>query len=142
MKTPSQIREMRKHLAKENMRYPMEMKAVPESEWPTARHGVWSSARPILVWRSRNFLAQVYDEKDGKMRISVCRTMLKDDGRWYDNISWDELMEIKRQIGLADHYAVEVLPGDKDIVNVANMRHIWILPEFVIGWKRTASAAA
>jgi len=51
--------------------------------------------------------------------------------------SWDELMQIKRQCGYGDACACELLPPDKDIVNVANMRHIFIMdtpPQFL--WKK------
>ena len=58
------------------------------------------------------------------------------DGRWKDDITWDELQEIKRQAGYGNQMAVEIYPDDLDIVNVANMRHLWILDEpLPIGWK-------
>ncbi len=99
-------------------------------EWPHQH-----DATRIEVWRSRYFLVQVFNEGDGVFRVSVNRVQVRD-GSWADNITWDELMEIKRQIGRADAYAVEVLPPDRDIVNVAPMRHFWILPERVVGWSR------
>jgi len=69
------------------------------------------------------------------LRASINRTTLRADGRWEENLTWDEMQEIKRQIGRGICYAVEVLPMDCDIVNVANMRHMWILPEpLPIGW--------
>ena len=131
--TKGQAKIWRKEL---ETRYPMGMVIVPEREWPEARRGFRSDARPCEVWRSRNFLAQIYKEERG-IRVSVCRTMLKDNGQLYDNISWDELMQIKREIGAGASYAVEVLPPDEHAINVANMRHFWILPgEFIVGWKR------
>lgn len=33
--------------------------------------------------------------------------------------------------------AVEIYPAERDIVNVANMRHLWVLPERLpFGWRR------
>lgn len=38
-------------------------------------------------------------------------------------------MDIKRQLGYGDFDAVEVYPKDNDVVNVANIRHLFILNE-------------
>ena len=40
-----------------------------------------------------------------------------------------KLQEIKNTIGYKDKFAVEVYPAENDIVNVANMRHLWVLPK-------------
>lgn len=66
-------------------------------------------------------------------RLSIARTKLNG-GRWEDGISWDELQDIKNEIGFRDFCAVEIFPPEDDKVDVANMRHLWILeksPEFV-----------
>ena len=60
------------------------------------------------------------------VRLSVNRTAIEGP-RWKEGVSWDELQAIKRQCGYGDHDAVEVFPRDVDVVNVANMRHLWIL---------------
>lgn len=100
----------------------------------------WPSPAPrglIDVWVSSAFLAQVYTES-GALRVSVCRTKVGADGRWKDEITWDELQQIKRQIGFGDVAAYEVYPADKNIVNVANMRHLWIptVPIDHLGWRK------
>lgn len=77
---------------------------------------------------------QAFDEGNA-IRLSVNRTTLGDNGRWVENITWDELQELKRQCGFGDWYAIEVYPRDKDVVNVANMRHLWVLQESLnVGW--------
>ena len=44
-------------------------------------------------------------------------------------------MQVKREIGFGDWYALEIFPRDGDIVNVANMRHLWMLATpLSIGW--------
>lgn len=58
--------------------------------------------------------------------MSVCRTSMRQ-GRWVDGISWDDLQRLKREAGYGESDAVEVYPADSDVVNVANMRHLWIL---------------
>ena len=100
---------------------------------------LWGKGDPneerTMVWRSQDFLVQEFQE--GKnIRLSINRTEMQADGRWSDNISWDELQEIKRQVGYGDRYAVEIYPKDKNVVNVANMRHLWIPMSYMsIGWR-------
>jgi len=106
---------------------------VPREEYPVADYA------PDKVWRSKRFLVQLYNEDvpeyPGLIRLSVCRSKLTKLNHWKDSISWDELQDIKRGIGFGDYYAVEVYPRDRDMVNVANMRHLWVLPlPLRIGW--------
>ena len=109
-----------------------QLQKVPESEWPTHCFDPYR----IEVWKSRRHLVQVFSESSEILRVSVNTVVAGKADKWVDGITWEELMEIKRQIGRGHEYAVEVLPRDKDIVNVANIRHFWILPEPVCGWLR------
>ena len=105
------------------------LREVPESEWPSFE-GVLM--RPIRVWCSRRHTVVHYP--DGRLSCSIAQ--LGEDGRFKDGISWDDLQRLKREAGFGDRWAVEVFPPDEDIVNVANMRHLWLLgdaPPF--GWK-------
>ena len=112
------------------------MQRVSESEWPQDHF----DPKRIEVWKNSQFLAQAFVEPCG-LRVSVNSIVAGKSGRWVDGITWEQLMEIKRQIGRGGEYAIEVLPRDMDIVNVANMRHIWILPEPVCGWQRSQEKA-
>ena len=73
---------------------------------------------PVELWRSKTFLVQVF-RKNNVERLSVSRCELE---------------------------AVEVYPPDVDVVNVANIRHLWIPPEGMPftwksrGFKRPASS--
>ncbi len=97
---------------------------------------------PLEVWESQEFLVQLYALKDGEghdpdlsLRMTVCRTTLRGDGRANDNISWEDLQRIKREIGHGETYAIEVYPRDSDVVNVANMRHLWLFAKPLdCGW--------
>ena len=123
-------RDMRRQLERDNAKRPPILTQIPSDKRPS---GV--DATRIEVWRSREFLVQVFIEEDGVQRISMNRTTARLDGRWDDALTWDEIQEIKRQIGRADNYAIEVYPRDRDVVNVANMRHLWVLPvPLSIGW--------
>lgn len=91
---------------------------------------------PVHVWLSRNYLVQCYEEHHGVMRLSINRTS-RNKGNWNDKITWDELQQIKRECGFGERYAIEIYPQDSEIVNVANMRHLWILPmPLPIGWRK------
>jgi hypothetical protein len=57
--------------------------------------------------------------------------------RWADNITWDELQALKTQCGYGGHDAVEVYPPTRDVVNVANIRHLWVLAEKLpFAWRK------
>lgn len=94
--------------------------------------------KPQQCWQSRDFLAMVYSDaqKDGTFitRISIQRTELQNDGTWKDGITWDDIHRIKREIGFGDLWAVECFPPDAAVVNVANIRHLWIVPTPAFGW--------
>lgn len=125
-------REQRRQLARENSRLPTALSEVPREVWP-----VDGTSNRTRVWRSRTFLVQEFRESNGAaFRLSVCRSSHNGD-RWDDGITWDELMQIKRECGHADADAVEIYPADKDVVNVANMRHLWIVEGFIpFKWRK------
>jgi hypothetical protein len=126
-------RKMRKRLETENQRYPKYFIEIPENEWPP---WPFESKKPVAIYRNRDFLVQKYQE-DKIIRLSINRSIMQADGKWSDKIEWEELQNIKRALGYGDAYAIEIYPTDRDIVNVANMRHLWILPDpLPIGWFR------
>ncbi len=44
-------------------------------------------------------------------------------------LTWDELMVIKNEMLGEDACAIELFPCECDVVNEANIRHLWELPE-------------
>lgn len=121
-----------KYLKQQNKQWPSVLKCIPETEWPEM--GLAQQKMPVEVWRSCRFLVQIYPDK-GFKRISVMRTILGPDGRFRDGISWEELMRIKAQVGYGDQWAVEVFPPNNAVVNIQNMRHLFVLPEAPLyGW--------
>lgn len=120
------------YLKKENAKWPRTLSHVPQETWPQD-----GDTSRLKVMRSCDFLVQVFNEGNAITRLSVNRTMTGYDGRWVDGITWDELQDLKRQAGYGDFMAVEIYPDDFNKVNVANMRHLWILPEpLPFAWKR------
>lgn len=89
------------------------------------------------LFRSRDFVIQVFD--GSPIRLSINRTELNSEGDWKDGITWHEIQDIKRGCGYGDRDAVEAYPRDCDLVDVANIRHIWIVePEAVpFFWRRS-----
>lgn len=118
--------------SQEASKRPEKLTEIPREEW-----GRFTQSGLSQVWVSRKYLVQLFNEQtsNGIARLSICRTTLNSQGRWNDGLSWDELQAIKREVGYGNYYAVEVYPRDCDIVNVVNMRHLWIC-EFPlrIGW--------
>ena len=104
---------------------------MPETEWPKSE-----GVERFEVWRSRKYLVQLFREPDDIVRMTICRVTVGQGNRWNDDITWDEINQIKGDIGQWDRWGVELYPPDEHIVNVANMRHIWLLPEApMFGWR-------
>lgn len=120
-------RAQRRELERENASRPSYLVEVPRTEWPEAL--LFADRGPVMVWRSRNFLVQKFEDYKGSAlcRLSICRTNVQGN-EWKDGITWEELQILKAQCGYGDDWAVEVFPADLHVVNVANMRHLWILP--------------
>lgn len=120
-------REQLREMEIENRRFPVDrLVEIPRDEWPAA--GV--TLKHVRVCRSRDFLIQVFAEPNDVIRLSVQRCAFdRKTGRWKDGISWDDLQHLKKLAGYGDRAAVELYPPDSEMVNVANLRHLWILPE-------------
>lgn len=110
----------------QNKRFPVDrLVEIPPEDWPLR-----APPKLIRALRSRDFLVQVYAEPDGVLRLSVHRCAIdKATGRWGDGISWDDLQHLKTLAGYGERVALELYPPDHDMVNVANLRHLWIVPE-------------
>lgn len=133
--TVEPTRMQRKALQIKNRQYGKTLAIIPQEKWPVSV-ALSMNNPPVEAWRSQDFLVQVFVECDGIERLSVCRTS-HNGQRWEDEITWDELQRLKAECGRGNRYAVEVYPADSDVVNVANMRHLWVLlsaPPFA--WKK------
>lgn len=92
--------------------------------------------RPAQVWLGRDLMVQVFDDRPC-VRLSFSRTTTNGSGRWKDGITWDEIQDAKSQIGMGERWAIEIYPADEHLVNVANMRHLWILDDApACAWKK------
>ncbi len=113
----------------------MKFEEVPKEKWPKS-----DEKPPLKVFLNNKFLVQIIDDQ-GTVRLSINKIQIqnfKKDGtpHWEDSISWDELQEIKNSIGYENSWMVEIYPPKDKIVNVANIRHLWLLQESPsFGWK-------
>lgn len=98
---------------------------VPADQWP--QDPIYPGRAPEEVWLSRDYLLMVY--RDGAyQRLSVVRTVTDPTGRFAGEIPWEDLQRLKRECGRGDCWAVEVFPADAEVVNIQNMRHLFLLP--------------
>lgn len=120
------VRAKRRYLQQENRKFAKDKfvtVAVPDSVMEMARS---RSRAPVYALRSKDFLVQVFNDDGKPVRLSICRTEIDGAGMWKADISWDELQWIKNACGYESLTAVEIYPPAKDVVNVANMRHLWL----------------
>lgn len=118
----------------ENKRFPVNrLVEIPRDEWPVRDH-----PKLARVLRCRDFLVQVFAEPGDVLRLSIQRCAFdRTSGRWVDGITWDDLQHLKTLAGYGERTALEVFPPDADMVNVANLRHLWIVPEApAFMWRR------
>lgn len=126
-------KEQRRQLALENLDYPEHLVEVPLGNLGQIRSSI-----PKRVWRSRRFMVVLWMELSGWQRLTCQRTKLLPNGEWKDGLSWDDLQRLKAEAGFGDHWAVECFPPDSQVVNVANLRHLFLLPAAPdFGWKRS-----
>lgn len=116
-----------RQLEKINAKYPEHLIDVPKESWPPTA-AFKQAAMPFRVMRSRDYMVQLFLEVDQIVRMSVIRTEITTSGKWKENISWEDLQSLKAQAGYAAREAIEIFPSAGNEVNVANMRHLWVLP--------------
>ena len=97
--------------------------------------------RPIKGWRNRHFLAAIYFENNESVRLTINRSKVDSDGNWVGDITWDELMAVKQGIGMSNVWMVEIFPPDSEVVNVANLRHLWITGEPAFAWSKAKKSS-
>ena len=113
---------MQRQLRAENLKYNLELVEIGPEQWPPGH-----SEKLIRVLRNRYFLVQIYLEATHLFRLTINRTTINAELDWEDGITWEELQALKDQAGFAEFDAVEVYPCKMDVVNRANIRHLWVL---------------
>mgnify|MGYP003443020650 CR=1 FL=1 len=125
---PVSLKLIREQLRDHNRKFGAAFQPIPQAQWPELPTAMAKNSSTKAVLRNRDFLVQIFVQPDGTTRLTINRTDIDNHGNWKDGITWDELQTIKNAVGYEDHDALEVYPAKKDLVNVSNMRHLWILP--------------
>lgn len=125
--------QLRRDMQRESRAMPNFLKEVHRG--PEPEH---HAREPYAAWRNREFLVQLFKER-GTRRLSINRSDIENDGHWKAGISWEQLMELKRQAGFGNCWAVEVYPPDHHTVNVAAIRHLWLVDQPPYAWIKEES---
>lgn len=138
----AELRRYAKLLKEEGRTFTKEMKKLPSYEYAKqAARAALIGEQLVEVWRSRSYLCQIYapePERNCLERLSICRAEIDTTNRrWRDGLTWDELMQVKREVGYGNFDAVEAYPRDFDIVNIANFRHLFIFRDKPVWMWRT-----
>lgn len=118
------LKAKRQALKEQNSKFGPTLREVFREDWP--EEALHRADQPLRVWQSKDFSVQLWQDR-GHMRLTVCRTAINSDGGWKDGITWDELNRLKEEAGLGHLWAIEIYPPTEQVVNVANMRHLWLL---------------
>lgn len=119
-----------KQLERDNARYPETLQEIPPTEWPAHLLCGFGKDIPRAAWRSRRYHVTLWEQaKGGIFRLSITRTDFDRGRRFRDNITWDDLQRLKAEAGFGETCAVEIYPPDSRKVDVANMRHLFLMRE-------------
>lgn len=88
----------------------------------------------MCAWVSDDFVAGMFRQND-VWRLSVARIDHSE-----VPLSWEELMQVKRDCGFGDHDALEVYPRDEDAFNSGNIRHLYFVGEVPFALRKTTHA--
>jgi hypothetical protein len=109
--------------AKRRATWPKRMQADP-----AVPPDMLESGKVLGAWKSRDFSCVAWSSSSPNImcRLSINRLDLDNEGNWLGGISWDDLFRIKNECGFGDCDAVEVYPAEDKLVNVSNVRHLWV----------------
>lgn len=118
---------------------PKTLTEIPRTEWMAESLAMPTELQPSKVWLSRKYMVQAYpfEHPDyGNMTRLSIHSVKRNHKGWRDGLTWDELQAIKTEVGYGDTYAIEVYPRQRHLVNVANIRHLWLFHDHhpLVGW--------
>jgi len=103
---------------------------------------------PVRAMKNQDYIVQVFEDQGegiytgtSRTRISVQRTgsnaHLRRAIRDNRPIGWDELQWLKLKLGYGDRWFIEIYPPESETVNVANMRHLFLVKseEVPFAWR-------
>jgi hypothetical protein len=120
---PEQVQALNDHAKEVAASFPENLVAIPRQDWP-----VDAPNSTDAIWQSNKFYVQVHSEGGGIHRLSICRFELDESGQGRNDISFSQIMDIKRAVGFGDNDATEVFPRDRDRQRFGGLRNFFVLP--------------
>ena len=134
--TMRERRNMAAQLEKDAKSFGDDLRPISTATWVRREIAV----PPVRAWRSKRLLVMEFADPSPLVlcRLSVNRTAVNvHTGHWLDGLTWDELQQAKFECGFGPFDAVEVYPAAGDEVNLANIRHLWVMRERVsFAWRK------
>lgn len=98
---------------------------VPRAEW-------WVSDVPrpdrLTAYHNQDFIVQSFQVAGGIIRLAINRNQrILSPWVWQDGIAWSQIRAIKQSLGYGDKCGVEIYPPEQHILNIVNVRHLWLL---------------
>ena len=106
----------------------MKIREIPKLLWQYKIRGKYDE-NLIKVFKGNGFCVQVRQHGEC-IRLSINRIkhfIVDGKPQWEDKITWDELQDIKNQCGYEDKWLCEYYPPEDKVINVANIRHLWLM---------------
>jgi hypothetical protein len=98
---------------------------IPYSSHPQDIEHIYRSKKyTVILWK----IGVGFAGYNFGQRFSITRNEWDSkDRRYKDGLTWDEIMDIKREMGFGERTAIEYYPADSEVVNLANMRHVFLI---------------
>jgi hypothetical protein len=96
-------------------------------KWNAAHAGSWGPM--IGYWHNALYIVMAYDRSTSWGRIvHLAIRKLDNDGPGSD-VPWAHKQRIKTELIGPRRVAIELFPSEHELVDEANMYHLWVLPE-------------
>ncbi len=111
------------------MRQPWQaFERVPESEKPELFARQRERVGDLLtVWKNNLYSVQVYRRAYGSAEEALHLAVRRHDESAVQG--WDDLQRIKNELAGGHRVAIEIYPDEAELMNQANMRHLFVLPD-------------
>jgi hypothetical protein len=133
-----EIRMKKRFIERMSIQYPTRLRELTTTEIGALPSG---KSKLLRVWRSRLYMVGLWLEPSGFQRLTIQRAAIDNAGQWVDGITWDQMQQLKTEAGFGNMWAVECYPPEDQVVNVANLRHMFLLPDGApsFGWMKDST---
>src|SRR5476651_1750770 len=89
--------------------FPDNLVKIPRSDWPLDAPNSTDS-----IYQSNRYYVQVHSEEAGVKRLCICKFSLDENAQAHNDISFSQIMGIKKELGMGDQDMAEVFPRESD----------------------------